>query len=326
MARIFVTRELPGDAVSVLRAAGHDVDVWPVDGPPSAVELLERATGCAAVLSMLTERFDADVFAVLPGLRIVANMAVGYDNIDASAAAAAGVWATNTPGILAETTADLAFGLLLASARNLVAGDRSVRAGEWGPWSPTAYLGLDVSGATLGIVGLGEIGSAVARRAAGFGMRILYTARSPREEQMGFTAERRELDELLAESDFVSLHVPLSVETRHLIGAPQLARMKPTAILVNTARGPIIDQAALIDALTRNVIAGAALDVTDPEPVRPGDPLLDAPNLVVTPHIGSASIATRARMAEMAARNIVAVLAGEPPLTPVNTPAGAAHD
>ncbi|HET7737602.1 MAG TPA: D-glycerate dehydrogenase [Tepidiformaceae bacterium] len=318
MARVFVTRQVPGNAIPMLERAGHEVQVWAADGPIPPDELLLRAQDCDAVLAMLTDRFDATAFRNLPRLRVVANMAVGYDNIDVAAATAAGVWATNTPGVLAETTADLAFGLMLAAARNIVTGERAVRAGEWGPWSPTGYLGVDVHGATLGIVGLGEIGMAMARRASGFGMRILYASRSEKSPPAGVQVERKDLQDLLAESDFVSLHVPLSAETRHLIGRDELRSMKRTAILVNSARGGVVDQAALVEALHDGAIAGAALDVADPEPVRPGDPLLDAPNVVITPHIASASIATRSRMAELAAQNIVAVLAGREPLTPVN--------
>jgi len=303
----------------MLETAGHVVDVWPGDGPPPPAELLDHAATAEAVLAMLTDRFDAGVFAQLPALRVVANMAVGFDNIDAPAAAAAGVWATNTPGVLTETTADMAFALLLASARNVVLGDASVRAGEWRTWSPTGYMGFDVHGATLGIVGLGEIGQAVARRARGFGMTILATSRTRRAEvEADLGAHMVDLPELLATSDFVSLHCPLTPETRHLIGEVQLAAMKPTAILVNTARGPVVDQGALIAALHAGTIAGAAVDVADPEPVRPGDALLAAPNLVITPHIASASVATRSRMAEMAAANIIAVLGGERPPNPVN--------
>lgn len=302
----------------MLEGAGHGVETWAADGPIPPEELLVGARGCDGVLAMLTDRFDSTVFGSLPGLRVVANMAVGYDNIDVAAATAARVWVTNTPGVLAETTADLAFGLMLAAARNVVAGERAVRAGEWGPWSPTGYLGVDVHGATLGIVGLGEIGMAMARRASGFGMRILYVSRSEKAPPAGVRIARKELPQLLAESDFVSLHVPLNAETRHLIGLAELRMMRRTSILVNSARGGVVDQAALIEALHDGTIAGAALDVADPEPVRPGDPLLDAPNLVITPHIASASIATRSRMADLAAQNIIAVLAGHEALTPVN--------
>lgn len=323
MARVFVTRRVPGRAVEIIETAGHQVHTWPGEGPPSPQALLEGARGAQAVLAMLTDRFDGPVLAALPGLRVVANMAVGYDNIDVDAAAAAGVWATNTPGVLAETTADMAFALLLAAGRKVLVGDRSVRAGEWATWSPTGYLGTDVHGATLGIVGLGSVGGAVARRAAGFAMSILYTSRHRRpdlEAELGVLY--RPLGELLAASDFVSLHVPLTGETRGLIAGGELSAMKPGAILVNTARGGVVDQGALVAALKAGVIGGAALDVADPEPVRPGDPLLDAPNLIITPHIASATVATRARMAEMAAANIVAALDGHRPPNAVNLVAG----
>ena len=246
-------------------------------------------------------------------------MAVGYDNIDPSEAAKRGVWVTNTPGVLAKTTADMAFALLMAAARNVVASDRDTRAGGWTTWSPTAFLGKDVFGATLGIVGLGEIGEAMARRARGFDIRVLYagrTRKSDAESRLGCSFVP--LEELLAESDFVSLHTPLNAETRGLMGAKQFALMKRSSILVNTARGGVVDQEALIAALRAGTIAGAALDVTDPEPLPLDNPLYSFPNVVITPHIASASMATRSKMAEMAATNIIEVLAGRPPVNPVN--------
>jgi glyoxylate reductase len=322
MERVFVARPVPGRAADRLRAAGFEVDQWPADEPPPPAVLAGRASGASGVLAMLTDRFDAAVFAACPRLRVVANMAVGYDNLDARAAAEAGVWVTNTPGVLAETTADFAFGLLLATARRIVEGDAAVRAGEWKTWSPTAHLGVDVHGATLGIIGMGEIGQGVAQRARGFGMVSFYSSRRRRhelEEPLGITW--RPFDAVLEESDFVTLHVPLSAETRHLIGAAELERMKATAILINTSRGGVVDQGALIDAVRAGRIAGAGLDVTDPEPLPPDSPLLALPNVVVTPHIASASVATRSRMAEMAAANIIAVLQGREPPNAVNRPA-----
>ncbi|GIW13529.1 MAG: hypothetical protein KatS3mg062_0968 [Tepidiforma sp.] len=240
-----------------------------------------------------------------------------------AAAERLGVWVTNTPGVLAETTADLAFALLLAAARRVVEADRDTRAGGWKTWSPTGFLGADVFGATLGIVGLGEIGEAVARRARGFKMRILYYSRTRKpalEADLGL--EYRTLPELLAQSDFVTLHTPLTPETRRLIDAAAFAAMRPGAILVNTSRGGVVDQDALVEALRSGRLGGAALDVTTPEPLPIGHPLYTFPNVVITPHIGSASRATRARMAEMAAANIIAVLDGREPLNPVNRPTG----
>ena len=295
--------------------------MWPGEFPPPPVALREHLCEADAALTLITDTVGAALLAEAPHLRVVANMAVGYDNLDAAAAAAAGVWATNTPGILHETTADLAFALLLAAARNVVRSERAAREGGWRTWSPTDFLGHDVTGATLGIVGLGEIGRAVARRALGFGMEVLAATRTPRPEvERELGVERVPLPELLARSDFVTLHVPYGPETEHLIGAPEFAAMKETAILVNTARGGVVDQDALVEALRTGAIGGAALDVTVPEPLPAGHPLYDLPNVVVTPHIGSASHATRARMAEMAARNIIAVLAGEDPPNPVNRP------
>ncbi len=297
------------------------MNVWPDDLPPPAAALRENLLEADAALTLVTDPVGPDLLGDAPRLRVVANMAVGYDNVDAEAAAAAGVWATNTPGVLHETTADLAFALLLAAARNLVLSDRDTRDGGWVTWSPTAFLGHDPFGATLGIVGLGEIGRAVARRAAGFGMTVLAATRTPRPEvERELGVERVSLPELLSRSDFVSLHVPYGPETEGLMGAAEFAAMKETAILVNTSRGGVVDQDALVEALRVGAIGGAALDVTVPEPLPLDHPLYGFPNVTITPHIGSASHATRARMAEMAARNIIAVLAGEEPPNPVNRP------
>ncbi len=321
MSYVFVTRRVPGRAVELLREAGHGVDVWDGEMPPGSDILRERLLEADAALTLVTDPVGPDLLAAAPRLCVVANMAVGYDNIDADAAAAAGVWATNTPGVLHETTADLAFALLLAAARNVVLGDRDTRDGGWRTWSPTAFLGHDPFGATLGIVGLGEIGRAVARRAWGFGMTVLAATRTPRPEvERELGVERVSFAELLERSDFVTLHVPYGPETEHLMGPAEFAAMKETAILVNTARGGVVDQEALVEALRAGAIGGAALDVTVPEPLPLGHPLYGFPNVVITPHIGSGSHATRARMAEMAAENIIAVLAGEEPPNPVNRP------
>jgi lactate dehydrogenase-like 2-hydroxyacid dehydrogenase len=299
-----VTRELPGDAVSRLRAE-HDVDVWEHDRPIPRDELERRAADADALLCTLVDPIDADLLDSLGGLRAIANYAVGVDNIDLDAARERAIPVGNTPGVLTETTADLAFALILACARGLLPAAADVRAGRWTTWSPRGWLGRDVHGATLGIVGAGAIGRAVAKRGEGFGMEVLLNGRS---DGPGLTP----LPELLERSDFVSLHVPLSEATRGLIGESELQAMRDDAILVNTARGPIVDPAALRRALEEGWIAGAGLDVTDPEPLPADDPLLEAPNLVVLPHIGSATGSTRAAMAGLAADNLLAALRGEP--------------
>lgn len=315
---VFVTRALPGDPTPRLREVA-DVDVWPHDEPPPHDEIARRAADADALLTMLTDPIDAAVLDAGRRLRIVAQMAVGYDNVDVAAATERGILVTNTPGVLTETTADLAFALLLAAARRVVEGDHLARTGGWKTWHPSFLLGQDVHGATLGIVGLGQIGLAVARRARGFAMRILYHDRHRHAgAEKEVAAEYVDLDRLLRESDFVSLHVPLLPETRHLIGERELALMKPTAVLVNAARGPIVDQRALYAALKDRRIAAAALDVAEVEPVPLDDPLLTLDNLIITPHIGSASVATRAKMAEMAVESVLEALRGEMPSHCVN--------
>lgn len=321
MASVFVSRKLPGSAISTLEASGHRVDVWPHDLPPPPGVLASKLAVTDAAVLLLTDRVDARLLRSCPRLRVIANVAVGYDNIDVAAASELGIWVTNTPGVLHETTADFAFALLLAVARRVVASERFARAGGWKTWSPTAFLGPDVHGATLGIVGMGQIGQAVARRARGFAMRVVYTSRTRTptlEQELGI--EWRPLEHLLAESDFVSLHVPLTAETQRLLNRERLWRMKPGAILVNTARGPVVDHEALVDALRRGHLGGAGLDVTDPEPLPPEHPLWSFENVVITPHIASASEPTRARMAEMAAANVIAVLEGREPPNPVARP------
>ena len=267
----------------------------------------ERTASADGLLSLVTDPVGADLLAACPDLKAIANMAVGTDNIDLEAAAARGIPVGNTPDVLTDATADLAFALLLALARRIPEGEAQVREGRWRTWEPAGDLGADLSGATLGIVGRGRIGDAVARRAEGFGMEVIASSR-----RSGMP-----LDELLERADFVSLHCPLTPATRHLISIDALARMKPTAYLVNTARGGVVDQVALRLALLAGEIAGAALDVTEPEPLPAADPLLQAPNLIVVPHVGSATVRTRERMAEMAVENLLAALAGQPMPYPV---------
>jgi lactate dehydrogenase-like 2-hydroxyacid dehydrogenase len=299
--RVFVTRELPGGALERLRAE-HEVEVWPGRLPPPREELLARAPHVEGLLSLLTDPVDAELIDAAPNLRAISNYAVGVDNVDVEAATARGIPVGNTPDVLTESTADLALALMLGIARRLAEGQAFVHAGEWRTWEPGLMLGRDLHGATVGIVGYGRIGQAVGRRLEGFGCAVLTTSRS------GGVP----LDELLERSDFVTLHCPLTPDTRGLIGETALRRMKPTAYLVNTARGPIVDTDALARALHAGELAGAALDVTDPEPLPADHPLLGAPNLLVVPHIASATHATRERMADIAVDNLLAGLAGEP--------------
>ncbi len=317
--RVYVSRPLPAAAME--RLARHtDFEVWErQEVPPPREELLRRVARAEGLVCLLTERVDAELLDAAPRLRVVSQVAVGFDNIDVAAATARGVLVTNTPGVLTETTADCAWALLLAAARRIAEGDRYTRSGRWRSWELQLFLGRDVHGATLGIVGLGRIGAAVARRARGFDMRLLYydpVRRPDLEAELG--VEFADLERLLRESDFITIHTPLTPETTHLIGRRELALMKPTAILVNTSRGPVVDQAALADALRRGAIAGAGLDVFEAEPIPPDDPLLELDNAVLTPHIGSASVATRTRMATMAVENLVAALRGERPPNLVN--------
>ncbi|MFN8038283.1 MAG: D-glycerate dehydrogenase [Acidimicrobiales bacterium] len=315
---VYVTRPLPEPATAPLAAAGLAVRQHEPDRPPTADELRAGVADAAALVCLLTDRVDGDLLDAAPGLRVVANVAVGFDNIDVAACTERGVVATNTPGVLTEATADLAWALLLAAARRVGEGERLVRSGGWEGWSPTQLVGQPVHGRTIGIVGMGAIGTAVARRARGFGMEVLYASRSPRPEaEAGTGARRVPLDELLATADVVSLHTPLTPETRHLIDAAALARMKPTAILVNTARGPVVDEVALVEALRTGRIAAAGLDVFEREPAL-ADGLAELDNAVVLPHLGSATTEARAAMVGLACANVVAVLAGGEPPTPLN--------
>jgi glyoxylate reductase len=318
--RVFVSRLIPDEG---LRAVldGCDASVWPNDLPPPREELLRAVQGCDGILTLLTDRVDAELLdRAGPQLRVVSNFAVGFDNVDVPETTRRGIPVGNTPGVLTETTADLAFALLMTAARRVAEGDRYVRADRWRTWGPLLLLGPDVHGATLGIVGFGRIGQAMARRARGFDMTVLYhdVANLPPEIGESLAASPVGLDELFERSDFVSLHVNLTPGTRHLVNADRLRRMKSTAIVVNTSRGPVVDQAALYGALRDGVIGGAALDVTDPEPLRADDPLLTLENCLVVPHIASASRATRAKMAEMAAANLLAGVRGERLPTCVN--------
>jgi lactate dehydrogenase-like 2-hydroxyacid dehydrogenase len=318
--KAFVARRIPDEGLATILDA-CDATVWPDELPPPRDELLRSVAGCEGVLTLLTDRVDDEFLdAAGPQLKVVSNYAVGFDNVDVPACTARRIPVGNTPGVLTETTADLAWALLMAAARRIPEGDRYVRGGHWKTWGPMLLLGPDVHGSTLGIVGFGRIGQAVARRASGFGMTILYhdVHRAERAVETAYGATFVALDELLARSDAISLHVTLTPETRGLISIDALRAMKPTAVLVNTSRGPVVDGRALFEALRDGEIFAAALDVTDPEPIPPDDPLLTLDNCLVVPHIASASRATRGKMAEMAAANLLAGLRGERLPTPVN--------
>jgi lactate dehydrogenase-like 2-hydroxyacid dehydrogenase len=304
--RVFVTRHLPGDAVERLRES-VEVDLWSEPTPPGEEILRDRAADADGLLCLLTDRIDAKLLDRCPRLRVISNMAVGVDNIDLGAAWERAIAVGNTPDVLTDATADLTMALLLAAARRLPEGIAAVRSGEWGPWSPEWLLGLELRGARLTIVGMGRIGSAVAERARGFGMEV---ARAGRPGTDAFY-------EALGDADVVSLHCPLTADTRGLIDVRALAAMKPGSILINTARGSIVDQEALADALREGRLRAAALDVTDPEPLPTGHPLLDAPRLIVLPHLGSATDRTRERMASLAVANLEAGLVGDPLPHPV---------
>jgi glyoxylate reductase len=310
---VFITRHIPDSALQKVQTS-CDVDLWEDEMPPPYETLIERATDKDGVLTMLTDHIDAAFMdAAGSNLKVISQMAVGYDNIDIQAAQARGIAIGNTPGVLTETTADLAFSLLLAAARRILEGVRYIENDEWKTWHPTVLLGSDVSGATLGIVGFGRIGRAVAKRAAGFDMRVFAYSPSLTDDQArDANVERAELERLLRESDFVSLHTPLNQHTRHLINRETLKLMKPTAILVNTSRGGTVDQEALYEALANGIIGGAALDVTTPEPLPADHPLLKLQNVLIVPHIGSATVGTRGRMAAMAADNLIAGVTGKP--------------
>lgn len=310
--KVFVTRCLPTDLEALSRVA--TIDLWQERTPPPYDVLKQRVKDCDGLLCLLTDRIDRELMDAAPHLQVISQLAVGYDNIDIAAASARGIAVGHTPDVLTEATADLTWALLMAAARRVVEGDRYTREGKWVTWEPDLLLGPDIAGATLGIIGLGRIGQAVARRAAGFNMRVLYTAPRPADAEVAaaLEAEYVDLDTLLRVSDFVTIHAPLTDITHHLFKPIEFEQMKPSAILINTARGQIVDQQALYQALTEGWIAGAALDVTDPEPLPADAPLLALPNVIVTPHIGSASLKTRQKMADMAIANLIAGLKGEP--------------
>jgi len=315
--RVFITQRIPEPGPTLVRQAADEVVMNPEDRVLSPEELRAGVAGFDAVLCLLTDRIDATVLEAARGCRVFANMAVGYNNIDVEAAGRMGIRVTNTPGVLTEATADLTWTLLLGVTRRVVEGDAEMRSGRFPGWGPFYMLGGDVTGRTLGLIGPGRIAQAVARRARGFEMEILYHGRRPSPELVALGGRGVELDRLLAESDYVSLHVPLSDETRHLIDARALGLMKPSAYLINTSRGPVVDEAALVVALREGRIAGAGLDVYEDEP-RMAAGLADLPNTLLLPHLGSATHATRAAMAQIAAENLVAVLQGQAPPDLVN--------
>lgn len=316
---VFITRKIPEDGINLLKKACQKMEINPYDRPLTYDELLKETKGRDAIITMLSDRIDARLMQEATNLKIVANYAVGYDNIDVKAATARGIVVTNTPGVLTDSTADMAWALLFSITRKIVEGDKLTRAGKFTGWAPLMLLGGDLAGKTLGIIGAGRIGTAMAMRSRGWCMKVLYTTQTSRndvlEEMLG--AQRVDLKALLRESDFLSLHTPLSEKTRHLIGATELSLMKRTAYLINTGRGAVIDEEALVRALKNRQIAGAGLDVYEEEPkLKPG--LAELDNVVLAPHLGSATNETRAKMAVMAAENIIAVLHKQRPNNCVN--------
>ncbi len=313
--KVFVCRPIAPEALELIGRTA-EIEVWPEELPPPAAVITEKAREADGLLTLLTDRIDAATMREAPRLRVISNMAVGYDNVDVAEATRRRIIVGITPGVLTETSADFAFSLLLAAARRVVEADRYTRQGRWKTWSPMVLLGQDIHDATLGIIGLGRIGSEVARRARGFNMKVIYHSRVRRspelEQDLGAEYVAR-LPDLLERSDFITVHVPLTANTRHLIGAREFGLMKPSAVLVNTARGPVIDQRALYEALRDGKIFAAALDVTETEPISMDDPLLTLENVIIAPHIASASVPTRRKMAMMAAENLVVGLRGGVP-------------
>jgi len=317
--KVYVTRELPEQGLKIIKKY-FDAEVWPEYAPPPKKHIIEKAKNVDALAPLLSDKIDAEVFDAAPKLKIVAQMAVGFDNIDVQEATKRGIYVTNTPEVLTDTTADFAWALLMAIARRVVEADKYVRTGQWKVgWHPSMMQGRDIHGVTIGIVGAGRIGFAVAKRATGFNMKILFYDVVPRpeiEKELG--AKKVDLDTLFRESDFVSIHVPLMKETYHLVNAEKLKLMKKTAYLINNSRGPVVDEKALYEALKEGRIAGAGLDVFEQEPIPVDNPLLKLDNVVVAPHISSASYETRSKMAEMVAENLVAFFEGRKPPNLVN--------
>ncbi len=312
--KVFVTRKIPEDGIKILEGAGLDVEIFPHNSPPSKSEIIEGVRDADALISLLVDKIDREVMDSAPDLKVIGNYAVGYNNIDVEYAKKKGIVVTNTPGVLTDATADLAFALLLAAARRVVEGDGFMRQGKFNGWAPMLLLGKDVWGATIGIIGAGRIGQAVGRRAKGFNMRILYYSRKRKKEFEKETgAKFVSLEELLKEADFITIHTPLTEETRHLIGKREFEIMKDGAVLINTARGEVVDEKAMIEALNSGKLFAAGLDVFYGEPnVNPE--LFELPNVVLTPHIGSATESTRRKMAEMVCKDVVRVLNGQEPL------------
>ena len=310
--KVFITRTIPDKGIEIIKDSCN-VDVWLEDRPPSREELLQHLQGVDGLLCLLTDKIDAQVMdAAGSQLKVISNLAVGFDNIDIHAATARGIPVGNTPDVLTDATADFAFALIFSVSRRLMEGERYVRNGQWKTWNPMLLLGIEMKEATLGLVGFGRIGKAVARRAMGFDMRVIYYDPTETETHLDLNATSVDFETLLKESDIISLHTPLTEKTRHLIDSTALSKMKPTAVLINTARGPIIDQNALYEALKQNHIFGAGLDVTEPEPLPPDSPLLTLNNIVIMPHLGSASVTARNNMSWLAAKNLIAGVKGEP--------------
>jgi glyoxylate reductase len=318
--KIFVTRRIPPPGLELLEEV-CDVEVNPDEAPPTRELMIEKVRDVNGILCMLTDKIDADLMTRARNLKVVSSMSVGYDHIDVEAATKKGVYVTFTPGVLTEATADFAWALLMAVSRRVVEADRYLRAGKWKvQWIPIHFLGSDLTGKTLGIIGLGRIGEAIAKRARGFNMKVLYFSRTRAdlEKEQRLNIEFVSLTRLFRESDFVTIHVPLTNETKHLINEERLRQMKGTVYLVNTSRGPVVDQAALAKALREGWIAGAGLDVFEKEPIDPDDPLINLENVVLAPHIASATTEARSKMAEVAAKNLISILKGVQPLFLVN--------
>jgi glyoxylate reductase len=319
--KVFVTRIIPEAGLALIRDV-CDAEIWPEQLPPSVEILRSKVAQVEGLVSLLTDKIDADLLDRAPRLKVVSNYAVGFNNIDIKACTERGIRVGNTPGVLTDATADMAFALLIAAARQIVQGHQYTLAGQWKTWEPLGHLGQDLQGRTLGIIGMGRIGQAMAKRCyGGWDMKILYhDVYQNTHAETAYNARRVDLDTLLGESDFVSLHTDLNNATRGMIGAEQFKKMKPTAVLINTARGPLVDQRALNAALKQGTIFAAGLDVTDPEPPSLDDPLLKLPNVIIAPHIASATVQTRNRMAEICARNLIAGLRGEALEAWVNQP------